>query len=394
MTDSTPFRVLMVLNTYQYGGAERYTVSLAKGLRNRDVDVRVVCPTRGGLRENLLLNGIKTYDLDLGLKIGRYRGLEIFFPRVSIYASHRLREFLTKCYKEWKFDLIHLQFLMEKFFGTPIAVRMNIPVVWTMHGALPGWYRFNPRLRKLYKKSGNMAKKIICVSEAARRFETDNIGIDKNRTCVVHNGIELSTFVNARIKDDALLKSLNLTPDDFIVGIICQVYKQKGHDILVQAIRSAVKKNNKIKCLVVGTGPYLETMKRKVKQHKLDAVFRFTGFRKDVQELTGVSDVIISPSRSKSEGMPLRLIESMATGIPVIATDVGGTQEAFTDKEEGWILPPNRPGLLASILLNVSKDKDALLSAGKKAKIRAVSEFDVNIMVDKTLEIFKNSLKL
>jgi glycosyltransferase involved in cell wall biosynthesis len=156
------------------------------------------------------------------------------------------------------------------------------------------------------------------------------------------------------------------------------VYKN-GIDTLLDSAEIAVKKNSKLVFVVVGKGPDFEEVKEKIAQLGLQRNFRLTGFvsDEDLPFYYNVADLFALPSKS-GEGLPLVALEAMACGLPVIATDVGGTSEILSG-EYGKLVPPNSPNSLAEAILEFSCKDLATLKKELRAMMEQKYSWDRNV---------------
>ena len=138
--------------------------------------------------------------------------------------------------------------------------------------------------------------------------------------------------------------------------------------------------------MIAGDGELRSSLEEIVQREKLDNIVHFVGYRKDVREILAAVDIFVHPSLW--EGFGLSILEAMAMGKPVIATDVSAIPELVKDGLTGFLVPPNNISGLASAIAALSSDEGLRQKLGQKAKERCLSMFSVENMIKKTLELY------
>ena len=192
------------------------------------------------------------------------------------------------------------------------------------------------------KRTLKDARKIIVVSKATRNYVL-NLGADPDKVEVVYNGVDLDRFKPLNGEKEQVRRRLHI-PEDCIAAITVRrlVYKN-GIDTLLESARTAVRENPQLIFLIVGKGPDLNAVKARVMSWGMNKNLIVTGFVSD-EELPSyyhAADFSILPSKS-GEGLPLAALESMACGLPLLATDVGGINEIL-QPDYGCLIPPDSP---------------------------------------------------
>jgi glycosyltransferase involved in cell wall biosynthesis len=131
----------------------------------------------------------------------------------------------------------------------------------------------------------------------------------------------------------------------------------------------------------------VETLRKAIAAHGLEDVVALLGRRRDVPDLLHAADVFVLSSRQ--EGFPITILEAMAAGKPVIATDVGGCSEAVVHGETGLIVPPENPDALANAIIELLEDRDRSAAMGAAGRERVEREFTVDRMVEQHLEVYE-----
>jgi len=273
-------------------------------------------------------------------------------------------------------DLIHVHGhpYLSSFLAAKIAKRYGKPLVLTQHNTFIEYNNIWDSAEKLNdlaigKQVLKEADKIIAVSNATRNYVL-SLGADPEKTLVLHNGVDLNRFKPLlNVKGEMRMK-LGISEDEYVVLTVRRLVYKNGVDTLLESAEIAVKKNPKLVFVVVGKGPDFEEVKERIAQLGMQRNFRLTGFvsDEDLPFYYNVADLFALPSKS-GEGLPLVALEAMACGLPVVATDVGGTSEVL-NADYGKLVPPNSPVSLAEAVLEFSRKDLATL----KKKLRTMVE--------------------
>jgi glycosyltransferase involved in cell wall biosynthesis len=174
-------------------------------------------------------------------------------------------------------------------------------------------------------------------------------------------------------------KKLGISEDTCVVLTVRRLVYKNGIDTLLESAEIAVKKNPKLVFVVVGKGPDFEEVKERIVQLGMQRNFRLTGFvpDEDLPFYYNVADLFALPSKS-GEGLPLVALEAMACGLPVIATDVGGTSEVMSE-DYGKLVPPNAPNSLAEAILKFSCKNLTALKKELRTMMEQKYSWDLNV---------------
>lgn len=221
--------------------------------------------------------------------------------------------------------------------------------------------------------------KYICVSESAQKVLMERNKINKEKTVVIKNGIDLGKFNNHKDKND-LIKGLNLNinEEDFIVGCIGNFRKAKGQDILLEACNK-LKKYNDIKYVFVGDGELREYYEKLISNYGIEENVIMLGVREDIQDIIKIFNIMVVPSRW--EGFGLVVLEAMASHVPLIASNVDGLLELVKDGFNGMLFEKENSEDLANKILILKDNKFIRESLTDNAYKYTIKPYDVEIMV-------------
>ena len=196
----------------------------------------------------------------------------------------------------------------------------------------------------------------------------------RTREVVIPNGTELGTAPTTADRLAARAR-LGLDPADLVVGIVAIFRAQKAHHVLLRAIAQLAPTHPRLRLVAVGHGPEEGRIRALAEELGITDRVLFTGLRDDVAEILPGFDV--SCLASVHEGAPLAVLESMAAGVPMVATDVGALRDLLADSREGYIVPAGDPEALADRLAALLADPVLREEMGRRARARAEREFSI-----------------
>lgn len=165
--------------------------------------------------------------------------------------------------------------------------------------------------------------------------------------------------------------------------------REKDLSTLVSAMKTVAETAHDARCLVAGEGVLRDELQRQIDELELRNHICLLGFRDDVLSLMRACDVFVLPSLAEPFG--LVLVEAMALGKPVVATDAGGPREIVQDGESGFLVAPSQPRELADALLKLLNDEDARAQMGRKARARYETHFTAKRMAQETADVYRKA---
>jgi glycosyltransferase involved in cell wall biosynthesis len=256
-------------------------------------------------------------------------------------------------------------------------------VLWTVHNALldlradqlpddQRWLLGAKRAgyRLAYRLGARRVDGFIAVSDDVATAITHAYRPPRGRLFLIPNGVDVERY--AEQGDRAGVRAgLGLPASARLIIVVAKLFAQKGHAVLLEALAStSVRTDDAV--LVVGEGPERDRLEDIARRRGLRCV-RFLGARPDIPQLLAASDLFVLPSLW--EGLPMALLEGMAAGLPVIATDVAGSRQVVVNGESGLLVPPGDPTALASAMTGLLADDAERTRLGRAARQRVESEF-------------------
>lgn len=347
-------RIVLALESSGPGGAENMVVQLAIALRDLGHETIVATLREGWMTERAEAAGIPVWIMP------QRPGLDLGW---ILRFARRLR-------KE-KIDVLHSHEFAMNIFGGTAAVLARVRSASTIHGK--HWITDRGRRALAYRVLARAGVSIVAVSEDLASYLSTGLGIPRARIHLVHNGIPMSGRPGM-IDRGAARRALGLPPDGPLLVAVGNLYPVKDHATLLRALVELPG----ARVAIAGRGDEEANLLRLASELGIGARVHLLGLRDDVDRILAAADIFVQPSRS--EGLPLAILEAMAAGLPVVATRVGGMGEAILDGETGILVEPGKPDALARALRSLLDDPEQLRPLGVAAHQRAQAEFSVQTM--------------
>lgn len=201
-------------------------------------------------------------------------------------------------------------------------------------------------------------------------------------------GVELDRFKAVDDEEKARLRAeYGYDNDTFIMIYPADLSVRKNQPMLFDALQKIVQKNKNVKLLLPGQPIRLEEYKQMVAERGIAENVDFLGYRRDINNLVGLSD--LSVASSFQEGLPINLIEAMAMGNPIVATDVRGNNDAVEDGVNGYLVPVGDSGMMAEKILELMNDREKLRTFGENG-LDMVRDFSTENVNREMLTIYSN----
>jgi sugar transferase (PEP-CTERM/EpsH1 system associated) len=370
-TSDGPLRVLHVLNRLDRGGTELIVLKLINGLSEISFEHRIAS-LRGSdpALQNVTLPGGQL------LLAGEADGFQ--FPLFR----------LVRMMRTYRPHIVH-----SRNWGTieaiPAARLAGVPVaIHSEHGYELDMLAGLPIRRRIFRRAAyGMADAVFAVSRELRDYHAKQAWISSERIRVICNGVDTKRFCPNPESRATLRRRFGLPQDRFIVGTVGRMVPIKDHGMLLRAVDSLVQRCVDAHALLVGSGPELErTQQLADTSPGLAGRVTFLGASEEIPELLNTMDVFALPSIS--EGMSNTLLEAMATGLPVIATAVGGNTEVIDHEKSGWLIRPRDHESLASLLTRLASREDLRQKYGAAARKRIVECFSLDRMLNNYAQLY------
>ena len=374
---SRPLRVLLVVKST--GGVAEYIRWLIYGMDRENFSFTVACLSEKGREfaaELRQVDGVQAFHYE----IDRYN--------VDLVSDTRVGLQLMELIRSRHFDLIHAHASKPGFLARMAAIGSGVPVLYSPHcfafhaGASP-WT--NLITASLENFASHFTTRIITVAEGERELARKyHVGRD-DQFAVIHTGIEPTPY-RQPVNKSRLKESLGIPVSSPVIGSVGRLSEQKSPVDFVRFAETVHRSRPDAHFVWVGDGPLEEEVRTLSTSLCLDSVIHWLGHRNDVPQLLQIFDCFVLPSRW--EGFPLVILEAMASGVPVIATNIPGTSEAIQHEVNGLLAPVGDYQTMARFVLDLLADsvKSDLFSAASYARIE--TEFTRDRMLSMIRDLY------
>jgi L-malate glycosyltransferase len=380
-------QLVKFLTTFGVGGTEKQVANLTKRMDRRAFDVSFACMSRWG-------EMIQEIEDRQGIAVSEY-------PMDSLYELNAFRQ-------QWRFaqalrrghtQILHSYNFYANMFSLPAARLAGVPCIVASIRDM-GIY-LSPMKLQAQKLVCRLADRIVVNAGAIRDWLVEQ-GYPADKIVVIRNGADTSRF-GGRSDGAALRREFAIPPQVPLVVMLARLNPTKGIDCFFEAAAKIRERHLDVHFLAVGEcytrnaqseivvdSVYRRELQDRVASLGLADRVHFTGLRKDIPQILAAAAVSVLPS--VSEGISNTLLESMAAGVPVVATHVGGTPEVIRDGEQGLLVPPNDPQAIADAILAVLDDPALAARLGAEGRRRVRDEFSFEAVVRRTEDLYRELL--
>jgi glycosyltransferase involved in cell wall biosynthesis len=308
------------------------------------------------------------------------RGIEVLRLERSSSAAVLPWGRLYRWMRGKRFDVVHAHMPRASIPGTVLGRLAGVPVIVSQEHI---WSTHRARGRQFLHRNvvGRFSDVLLAVSERNRENIIEAERIPPGRIAVLPNGIASSE----PLVDDPR-GELGVPSDVLLIGAIGRLTWEKGHADLIRSIAEVAQRHPRVQCVVIGGGSEGPTLQHLIDELALGTHVRLVGQREDARRLISAFDVAVLSSHS--EGSPVALLEYMADGVPIVATNVGGIPELVQDGVHGLLVPPRDPAALAAAINRLLDDRELASRLGEAARARQRSEFDLSVVVGRLEDIY------
>jgi glycosyltransferase involved in cell wall biosynthesis len=366
-------KILFVINQLDCGGAEQQMVALCEGLRLRNFDVEVI-----SIYEQLELEPRLT-AIGIPVVVAHKYG------KLDLTIVWRLRRLILKS----RADLIHAYLPASSLFtGMAKWTGIATPLIQSERSVNSWRCRWRIWLDRIVRWR---VEAITCNADAIRKHLIEREHVPTQKIAVIYNG--LARHRRQRPPQDAIdaaRNSIGASRDSFIVICVANFVKEKQHDVMLYAFAEAKKTADNLFLVLVGKGEREPRVRLLIEQLRLANSTQIIRGCTNPLPLLCASDAAILAS--SVEGCSNALLEAMAAGLPIVATDTGGNKELVTDGRGGIMCPVGNTHKLCEGILRLWREP--ILRAGMKAYniARVQEDFTDNVMVERTLTLYQKVL--
>lgn len=357
-----------------FGGVERYILTLAQGLDRRLYHPIVV----GVANQGELLRQAREMGLDAE-----------FVPMTSRLHIRSAARDLERIVRKWNAVLLHtfglrsnsIAYRLQRSHKLPWIVRLpninstdyNNP----LRGTVSHWFN-NFFIRQ--------ADALQVISPQLEKY-VRNWRKPPKRVYTIHNGVDAIQFDRSQVKQTAR-KQFNLLDCEPLIGGVGRLEYIKGYDILIRAFTKIVERFPNAHLMLVGDGPERQNLINLAHSLEIENRIHIAGFCEDVRPFLAAFDLYVCSSRS--EGVPMAMLEAMAMGLPTVSTQVGGIESVIEDGRTGFLISPENESILSEVIQNLLRNTDRMKILGQEARKRVLEYFSVDRMIENVQKMYRD----
>jgi len=364
--------IVHLIPNFGIGGAEKVVIDVFDKIDRTKFDIKL----------------LYWEDMAPLLEEKKYSGEDVTKLSFEKVLSVRSIALLVRTIKRLKADILQTHFMDPDLLGVCAARILGIPQIMTIHS-----YPFPAKKTHCvrYRFLSHFASTIMCVSETVKNHVITSTGMKPEKISVVHNGIDLARFSMPLSMDrkSALHASLGIHSGDTVVGNVSRLIEDKGHKYLLQAVPGVIRRFPHVKFLIVGDGGLRNELRELCESLGIAKHVIFAGSRLDVPEMLDLMDIFVFPTFREALG--ICVLEAMATGTPIIATDDAAVPELIDNDTEGLLVHPGDPTALEHAIIYMLENPEKRIAFGKAAH-KKVAGFSIETMVHKIEDLYSSIL--
>lgn len=386
-------KILFYNHTGQVSGAERVMQMILGGLDRRNYHLVVACPDQSKMFElardtGVCTRGLQSLEARFTWRPDRLVSYLFSFARVIRKARRLVIEESP--------DIIHANSIRAGIVMSAATAGLPATVIWHAHDILPR-HPLSSLVRLFAAVSSR--NRILAVSNAvARRFRGMILQPLRNRVpiTVIHNAVDRDRFRPDPRSGAEVRRELGLQPDQSVIGIVGQLTPRKGQLELIEAFAQIARESPEGVLLIAGAAlfnrddEYAKRLQQTAETLGIANQVKFLGSRSDVPGLMRAMNVLVVNSHEEPFG--LTVLEGMATGVAVVASDVGGIPEMITSYQNGVLVPRCDNGALARAIRQLLKDERLRAELGRNARDTAVARFPPDRFLSEINSLYSQAL--
>lgn len=360
-TTERPINLLQIIGGSIVGGMENYVLRLLQRLPGDAFHVTCLCIAESRFTAQLRDIGCSVHTTPMTDE-PEWQSLQL---GVSLIRAEAI-------------DVIHAHLPNAHLLAGILGRITERPALATIHG------------RYLHIRDFEVHKLMqthICVVAKSAYFHALNLGVPASKLRFIANGVDTEIF-HPMAKTDYLHSIINVSPATPLIGFVGRLSHEKGPEVFVQVASMVLKRFEKYHFVLVGDGPMRQKLKDDIDNMGLNDYIHMAGLQSDMPQVYSSLDLVVSTSYS--EAMPLAIIEAMASGLPVIATNVGGVIDIVEVGRTGLLNGVGDLNGMANNIVTMMSDESARIEMGKAARKRAEANFELSSSVGQTSELLSS----
>lgn len=364
-------KIALIIDNLEVGGAQKQFIELVKNIDQDKFQIIVVALSTHRID---LLNELTDSGIDVRL-INQW-------GKICIPAFTKLFKLL----RNERPDIVHTYLFTASLYGRIVAKLIGIPVVIVSERSTDNWKK------KSYiwmdRVLSKVTNRVLVNAQTIKENLIKREKIPTEKIQVIYNGIDLNKFDSRRRSRNQIRESLGILNGNPVIGIIGRLAKEKDHQTFLNAAKIIISALPKLNFIIAGDGNLRKELESASVSLGLNNRVIFTGNTHNISDILQATDILVSTSLY--EGCSNVILEAMATGLPVVASKVGGNPEIVNDGTTGILVPPQNPNALAKAILSLLNNPQLMQSMGKNGRERIEADFLLSKMVNNTEEVYES----
>ncbi|MFN3872491.1 MAG: glycosyltransferase family 4 protein [Ignavibacterium sp.] len=367
-------KVLYSCLSKSWGGMEMITLTFVKELLKRNIHVELLCLKESRIHIEACTSGIITHPV----KASGY-----FHPFTVMRVAYLIRK--------GKFRLLHTQASKDLWIIVPALkiIKSHIPLFLTKQVG-----SFIVKKDFLHRFLYNRVTQAFAISRVIKNNLIETTPLNENKIELVFNGIDTEKFNPEKAARKKIRNEFSITDNELLIGMLARFSPGKGHEEFLLAAKTLSEKFNNLKFIVVGEASrgeddYANSIKKLAKDYGLKNLI-FAGFRSDTPDVLAAMDIFVFPSHAEAFGIALAEAHSMA--LPSVCSNSDGVLDIAVDGETALLFETKNADDLANKLEVLINDSGLRKQFGANARQRAISLFDINVIMNKTISLYQTTI--
>lgn len=380
-TSGKPLSILLLGTQMAVGGAQRLLLDEAQWFQARDHKVVVAFfYDRDHLYEEWRKSsGFALYDLQA------YDRGASSLRKLPLLLAGLWR--LWRLLRRERFDAVITFTHDSNTLGLPLAWLAGVPVrVGTHLGEIRGITQWRQKLHTWLVNSGVI--QVLVAASKGTRQNAIQAGVAESHIRVIPNGVrpfEIDLESRAAVR-----RQLGIAKNDIFILAIGRLVYEKGHEFLVQAMKSVIQEFPQAKVGICGEGPLRGFLEEQIRANGMDGHVNLLGQCDDITRLLAAADLFVLPSRW--EGLSIALLEAMIAGLPIVSTRVEGIEEVIEDGVQGFLVSQESPAELANAILQLLRDPQTRQKMGERSRLQVFQNYTTEHMCAQYFNLIRNRL--
>jgi glycosyltransferase involved in cell wall biosynthesis len=341
------------------GGSEMYAFTVASNLDPAGYESLICALDKGGPLEPEVLRAGIPYTI-----MGRRPGIEI-----------GLMWKLFKLFRSTGVSVIHTHHFNQLFYSFLGAKLAGARIIHTEHSVD---YLKRKKLRIALRVLSVFCEKFTAIGDDGFRFLRDQVRIPTGKLAIIRAGVDVAAFSNESRSEAR--QALGLNPEDRVACIVARLFPEKNHRMLLAAFSDVLRSVDGARLLIVGEGSEHDAIRDEIERRGLASNVTMLGVRRDISRILAASDLFVLSS--DREGLPIAVLEALASARPVAATSVGDVPTVVLEGETGVLVAPKDPAALSIAIARLLSDPELSVRMGRNGRNLIDANYSLRAMIE------------